>query len=141
MQLNSCHPTQSYFENNITTSDPVDLIRELYRATIESIRNAQLAIMKEDIQERNRHITKAQRIIGELATSLMPEHAPELCLRLAQIYEYSLHLIQQGHFTQTTPPLREAQSLMETLLEGWIASQEASSLLSQEAFLTETVSQ
>src|SRR5690606_8797098 len=108
MQLNHFNPTQSYFENSISTSDPIDLIRELYRAAIESVRNAQLAIMKEDIQERNRHIARAQRIIAELATSLQPEQAPELCLRLAQIYEYSLYLIQQGNFTQTTPPLREA---------------------------------
>jgi flagellar protein FliS len=110
---------QNYLETAIATVEPLELTRLLYRAGIESARKAATAIREGDIPTRNRQIVRGQQIIAELATSLDPEQAPDLALRLAQVYEYILFLMQKANFEQNAAPLDEATALLETILSGW----------------------
>lgn len=112
---------QNYLETTVATAEPLELTRLLYRAGIDSAQKAAAAIRSGDISTRNRQIVRGQQIIAELATSLDPEKAPDLALRLAQVYEYVLYLMQQANFKQDAAPLEEAVSLLETILSGWEA--------------------
>lgn len=132
--MHSYFSNEGYLTTSIQTSDPLELTLMLYRAAIESIQNAQLAIENNQPNEQNKQITKAQQVIAELCISLKPEHAPELSMRLAQLYEYVLHLIQQGNFEKKTAPLTEAQSLLKTIQSGWEECR-----INQEATSRETV--
>lgn len=110
---------QNYLETAVTTAEPLELTRLLYRAGIDSLQKAAGAVRSGDVGMRNRQIVRGQQIIAELATSLDPEKSPELALRLAQVYEYVLFLMQKGNFEQQSGPLDEATSLLETILSGW----------------------
>lgn len=110
---------QNYLETTVATAEPLELTRLLYRAGIDSARKAAAAIRAGDVSARTRQIVRGQQIIAELATSLDPEKAPDLALRLAQVYEYVLFLMQKANFEQNATPLDEATSLLETILSGW----------------------
>ncbi len=110
---------ENYLETSINTADPVELTRLLYRAAIDSLRSAAAAIREGKVADRNRQIVRGQQIVAELASSLEPESHPELALRLAQVYEYVLFLMQKGNFEQKEAPLGEAAQLLETILTGW----------------------
>jgi flagellar protein FliS len=110
---------QNYLETTVATAEPLELTRLLYRGGIDSLRKAADAISAGDVAARNRQIVRGQQIIAELASSLDPEKSPELALRLAQVYEYVLFLMQKGNFEQTGRPLEEAIGLLETILSGW----------------------
>lgn len=112
---------QNYLETTVATAEPLELTRLLYRAGIDSAQKAAAAIREGDVSTRNRHIVRGQQIIAELATSLDPEKAPELALRLAQVYEYVLFLMQKANFEQNAEPLEEATKLLATILSGWDA--------------------
>jgi flagellar protein FliS len=110
---------QTYLETSVSSADPLELVRLLYRSAIEALRKARAAHAQVDVRERNRQASRAQAILAELATSLDAQVAPELSARLAQLYEYAAHLTQQGIFEQREEPLEQSQRLLETLLEGW----------------------
>lgn len=110
---------QNYIETTVATAEPIELTRLLYRAGIDSVRKAATAIRSGDVSTRNRQIVRGQQIIAELATALDPEKAPDLALRLAQVYEYVLFLMQKANFEQNATPLDEATALLETILSGW----------------------
>lgn len=123
----------SYFETNVSTCDPLELTRLLFRGAIDSLRKARTAMRAGDIQERSKQVARCQQIVAELASSLRPEHHPELVLSLAQLYEYVLHLTQWGNFHQKEEPLSEAQCLLETLLAGWQDCDVSAQLISSAA--------
>ncbi len=109
---------QNYLEASITTSDPLELTRMLYRGAIDAIHRAVAALEQGDIPARNKAIGKAQAIVGELASSLRPD-AGEIAARLSSLYEYILHLLQTANFEQRREPLSEALALLETLRSAW----------------------
>jgi flagellar protein FliS len=112
---------QNYLETTVRTAEPLELTKLLYRAGIDSTQKAAAAIREGDVATRNRQIVRGQQIIAELATALDPEKSPDLALRLAQVYEYVLYLMQKANFEQNPAPLDEAASLLETILSGWDA--------------------
>lgn len=117
--MNAYGAHQTYLETSVSSADPVELVRLLYRTAVEALRKARAAHGQSDVRERNRQVSRAQAILAELATSLDAQAAPDFASRLAQLYEYAAHLTQQGIFEQREEPLAEAQRLLETLLEGW----------------------
>ncbi len=117
--MNAYNAQQSYLESSVASSDPLELTRLLYRNAISSLTKAEAAVDAGDIAARGRAVVRAQSIVAELASALDYERGGEIAPRLAQIYEYVLFLIQKGHFEQTAPPLAEARTLLESLLEAW----------------------
>ena len=74
-----------YEQNRILGASPVELVRILHDAAVNSVRNAVYHLRSGDIAGRSRAINKAQMIILELATSLdRAEHQeyPERLLAL-----------------------------------------------------------
>ncbi len=110
---------QNYVETTVSTSEPIELTRLLYRGGVDALRRARAAMSLGNIVERNKQVVRTQQIVAELVSALKPEELPDLTLRLAQVYEYVLFLVQMGNFEQRDQPLAEAEKLLGTLLEGW----------------------
>lgn len=127
--MNAQRAYQTYIETAVNVSDPVELTRMLYRGAIDSIQKGRQALAERDIRNRAIHVSRAQQIVAELATSLNPEHGGEITDRLSQLYEYILHSLQTANFEQREQPLAEAQRLLETLLEAWESPQVSAALL------------
>lgn len=110
---------QTYVETSVTVSDPLELTRMLYRGAIQSISSARRALTMNDVPQRAASLSKAQQIVAELISSLDADRGAELAHRLAQIYDYVLHLLQKGNFERQDAPLAEAERLLGTLLQAW----------------------
>src|SRR5579871_350900 len=92
---------QSYLEDDILTADPVRLIQLLYRGALDSISAARRYLKLGDIRARSRAISKAMRIITELALSLDHKVGGEVSKNLAELYAYAQQLIIQGNVKQS----------------------------------------
>ncbi len=118
---------QAYLESEILAADGVKLVRMLYRGAIAAVIAAREELRRGRIAERSLQITKAGEILNELACSVDRERGGEIARNLVELYAYLQSLLQRANSTQTEPPLQEAQSLMETLLQAWEACSSSSS--------------
>lgn len=110
---------QDYRENEILNAGPLELVVMLYRAAIASIEDARRHLKAGKIRERSNAISKASAILSELAQSLDHEKGGSIAKSLTEIYDYLQRLILKANIEQIDPPLVEAGTLLNTLLEGW----------------------
>lgn len=115
----------AYFEGQIYSADPVELVAMLYRGAIDAIESARRFLLEGNIAARSEAVTRGVNILTELAESLDMAAGGEVAQNLRELYAYILHRVQDGNFRQLQEPFAEAVQLLHTLLEGWeqIASQ------------------
>jgi flagellar protein FliS len=108
-----------YLQNDILSSDPIQLVRRLYGGALKSIAEARTRLRAGDIPGRVREVTRAHAILAELAQSLDHTRGGELSQNLARLYDYLQRRLLEGNFRQSEAPFAEAEGLLRTLLEGW----------------------
>ena len=111
--------SQAYLESRVLSAKPVELIRLLYEAAIERIREARRHLAAGEIGARSRSISRAIEILLELIASLDQERGGALATRLLQLYDYIYRRLMEANFKQADPPLAEALVLLATLSEAW----------------------
>jgi flagellar protein FliS len=109
----------AYLESRILSADPVELVRMLYQAAMDAVREARRHLANGEIMERSRAITKAGEIIRELAASLDYERGGEISTTLGRLYEYMQHKLLEANLRQSDPPMAEVLGLLATVAEGW----------------------
>ena len=122
----------SYQEAEVLSANPLGLVRLLYRGAIEAIATARRCLAAGDIAGRSQAITKAVKIVTELAFSLDHQKGAELSRTLVELYDYVQRLLIDANCRQVDPPLAEAQELMATLQEAWEKCESAPRTLSSE---------
>lgn len=115
--------TNPYLEAEILSSDPVNLVRLLYRGAIDAVSMARKHLVSGAIGQRSRSITKAWSILQELIRTLDHSQGGELSRNLAGLYVYMQSRLMEANSKQVEPPLIEVEGLLNTLLEGWQLSQ------------------
>ena len=108
----------AYLENQVLTADPLELVRMLYSAAIDSVRDARGHLAAGDIRARSNSITRAQAIIGELNASL-DYNAGEISHNLGRLYQYMRQQLTQANLRQKDAPLAEVEGLLGTLNDAW----------------------
>jgi flagellar protein FliS len=116
---NSAH--NAYVEQRILAADPAELIRLLYGAAMEAVREARRHLADGEIAARSRAISRASSMVLELLASLDRNRGGEIAERLAQLYDYMLSRLTEANLRQSDAPLAEVLSLLATLSEAWSA--------------------
>jgi len=91
----------------------------LYEGAVRFCRQARQAITNEDIEGSYNALTRAQKIVLELSTSLNHDIAPELCDKLSALYTYIYRLLVDATMNRDGAKLDEAIKLLEYELETW----------------------
>ena len=112
-------PQDAYLESQILSTDPLDLVRSLYRGAIDAVRRARAHLAGGRIAERSHEICRALAILGELLAALDHEKGGDLSRRLAALYDYMQFRLSEANFRQKPEPLAEVEGLLGTLLEAW----------------------
>ncbi|MBI4902203.1 MAG: flagellar export chaperone FliS [Acidobacteria bacterium] len=120
----SYNPYENYLENQILSASSLQLVTILYRAAIDALDGARRHLASGDIRSRASSSSRAQEIIGELATAVNRD-AGELSVRLLELYEYVLRRVHEGNMKSNDAAYVEAIQLMNTLLDGWQTAQQA----------------
>jgi flagellar protein FliS len=109
----------AYLESRVLSADPIELVRLLYRAAMDAVRDARRRLEAGEVQQRAQAINKSSEVLLELMQSLDFERGGELAGRLAQLYEYMLRRLTEANFKRADAPLAEVLALLTTLSEGW----------------------
>jgi flagellar protein FliS len=130
METTTMDRTAAYLESRILSADPVELTGILYEQAIVSVKQARESLAKKEIAERSRKISKAIAILSELDASLDHKVGGEISRNLARLYHYIRERLLTANFQQVDEPLAEAESLLNTLAEGWEAVKRATAAAS-----------
>jgi len=109
----------TYKTVNVDTADQGKLILICYDVAIRSCRQASGNFGRtEMVEERTRHLFKAQDAITELMSSLNME-AGEIAKNLYRLYEYFLHRLVEANVKSEKSCVEEVLRHLENLRDAW----------------------
>jgi flagellar protein FliS len=115
----SQHVAQNYLRTKIFTATPEQLQLMLYDGAIRFGEQARVALEKKNFEQSYTLLTKAQRIMAEMAGALKHDVAPELCGKLSSLYNYVYRKLIEANIEHRLEPLDEALHLLRYQRETW----------------------
>ena len=111
--------SQNYLKSKIFTATPEQLQLMLYDGAIRFAEKGRLAIVAKNFEESYTSLSRAQNILIELTSSLRHSINPDLCGKLASLYNFSYRKLVQGNATRDTQPVEEALKILRHQRETW----------------------
>jgi flagellar protein FliS len=115
---------QTYRANAVLTASPGQLVLMLYDGVLKSLSIARDAFSRpandpRRIETINRHLLKAQTIIGELQGNLNMEAGGELAVTLERLYDYHNRRLLEANLRKKVELVIEVEGLVRELRDAW----------------------
>lgn len=110
---------QHYLRTRVLTATPEQLQMMLYDGAIRFGEQARAALEKKDFEASFTMITKVQKIVVELQTSMKHDVYPELCGKLAALYNYAYRKLVEANTRHTIASLDDALNILRYQRETW----------------------
>ena len=110
---------QNYLRTQVLTATPEQLQMMLYDGAIRFAEQARPALASKNWEASYNAISRAQKIITELTSSLRHDIAPELCGRLASIYNFIYRKLVEANVEHKSESLDEAIKILKIQRETW----------------------
>src|SRR6266513_2102900 len=108
---------QNYLKTKVFTATPEQLQLMLYDGALRFGEQGRLALEQKNYEQSYNMISRVQKIITEMHSSLKPTLAPELCKQLSALYNYSK--LVEANLEHTIAPLDEALGILRYQRETW----------------------
>lgn len=108
---------EMYQNNSVNTASGPQLTLMLYDGCIRFVKRGIKATEDKDYQVKNEQLQKAQDIIRELMITLDPK--VEISKQMMSLYDYILHLLQEGNIKNDLDSLEEALDLITDFRDTW----------------------
>jgi flagellar protein FliS len=112
---------QEYQRSQIETSSPVRLVVMLYDGAIRFLTIAKEQMASGEIEERHLNLIRAQKIIGELISSLDMENGGEIAVNLRRLYAFMLQHLVEANLYDRQDQVEDVIKLLRDLRESWMA--------------------
>jgi flagellar secretion chaperone FliS len=110
---------QTYYQTQIQSQSPIELIVMLYDGALRFMRAAIEAIEKRDLAGKRDAMSRAMAIVSELQSSLNLAAGGDIAKNLDELYSYVNGRLIEANINNSPDPLQESIKLMNTLREGW----------------------
>ncbi len=111
--------TNSYLQQMVETATPVQLIGLLFRRGSELMDEAEQALTERDFERANEALTKAQKVVAELISSLDTEKGGEIAVNLHRLYTFVWERLLHANLRKSVEPLQDAKQIWEQLRQLW----------------------
>lgn len=111
---------QNYLRTKVLTATPEQLQLMLYDGAIRFAEQARLALAQSNFEASYTCLSRAQKIITELSSSLRHELAPEMCGKLAGLYNFVYRKLVEANIEHKVQSLDEALSILRYQRETWV---------------------
>ena len=112
------NPYASTYKRNTTeTASPGELTLMLYNGCLKFIKQAKVAMEKNDIQGRSTSVLKAQDIIRELMVTLKTEN--DLGKEMMRMYDFILNRLIDANMKNSLEALEEAEQFVTEFRDTW----------------------
>jgi len=110
---------QNYLRTRVLTATPEQLQMMLFDGAIRYGEQARLALESKNWENTHNLITRMQKIIVELNSSLKHNVFPELCGKLASLYNYAYRNLIDANVKHRMESLEEALKILRYQRETW----------------------
>jgi flagellar protein FliS len=111
---------QNYLRTRVLTATPEQLQMMLFDGAIRFGEQARAALEQKNWEQSYNHISRCQKIVAELTSSLRKDVAPELCDKLAGLYTYAYRKLMEASTRHTIESLDEAINVLKYQRETWL---------------------
>lgn len=108
-----------YLRNAVLTATPEQLQLMLYDGAIRFAKQGKDAILKKDYETSCDKLIRAQNIILEMQAGLNHEVNPELCDRVAAIYNFVFRKLIDANIHRDTQAIDDAVKILSLERETW----------------------
>ena len=109
----------TYLRTKVFTATPEQLQMMLYDGAVRFCEQARLALNEKKWEQSFNLISRVQKIIIELSCSLKHDVAPDLCEKLAALYNYVYRKLVEANIQHNGASLDEALSVLRYQRETW----------------------
>jgi flagellar protein FliS len=110
---------QNYLKTKVFTATPEQLQLMLYDGAIRFGEQARAALEAKNYEQSYNMIARVQRIITEMQSSLKHDVAPDLCKKMASLYNYIYRRLVEANIEHNITSLDEALNLLRYQRETW----------------------
>lgn len=109
-----------YFENQVNTASPEQLLIMLYNGAIRFVGEAEEAMANKKIAYRGERISKSIAILSELSATLDHEIGGEIAANLAALYDYMIRTLLAANIQDDASKLAEVREMLSGLRDTWL---------------------
>lgn len=120
-----------YRKSQVLTAGRGRLLLMTYDGALRFLNLAARAMQEKDLENQHINITKAQRIVMELLTSLDHSVNSQLAGALDRLYRYIYDRLVEANVRDKVEALREAEMLLSGLREAWAEAQASQGEIAQ----------
>jgi flagellar secretion chaperone FliS len=110
---------QTYYQTQIQSQSPIELVVMLYDGALRFMRAAIEAIEKHDLTAKRESMSRAMAVVSELQSSLNLSAGGDIAKNLDELYGYITGRLIEANINNSADPLHESIKLMSTLRDGW----------------------
>jgi len=117
--MNHTPTANPYLRNQVLSAKPEELRLMLFDGAIRFLNIGRKGLDNKDYDTSYTNISKAQKIVLELSSSLNRKVMPEVTEKLTALYTFIYRLLVDASTTRDTKPLDEAVRLLKYERETW----------------------
>jgi flagellar secretion chaperone FliS len=110
---------QNYLRTKVLTATPEQLQLMLYDGAIRFADQGRLALEKKNFEESYNSFSRAMKIIVQLNGSLNHKIMPDLCGKLASLYNYVYRKLVEASTKRQVQPVEDALKILRHQRETW----------------------
>ena len=111
---------QNYLKTKVFTATPEQLQLMLYDGALRFGEQGRLALEAKNYEQSFNMISRVQKIIAEMHSSLKPDVAPELCKKMSALYNYIYRKLIDANLEHRVADLDEAMNILRYQRETWM---------------------
>lgn len=109
-----------YFENQVNTASPEQLLIMLYNGAIRFVGEAEEAMASKKIAYRGERISKVIAILSELSATLDHEIGGEIAANLEALYVYMIRTLLAANIHDDASKLAEVREMLTGMRDTWL---------------------
>ena len=110
---------QNYLRTRVMTATPEQLQMMLYDGAIRFAEQARVALLEKNYEKSYNSISRVQKILTEMSSTLKHDVYPELCGKLASLYNFAYRKLIEANLDHTVEAVDEALSVLRFQRETW----------------------
>ncbi len=112
-------PSQEYLKTKVMTASPEMLTLMLWDGAIRFAEQGKEAIVKKEIEGSYKSLLRSQKIIAELISNLRHKVDPDLCGKLAALYNFIYRRLVEANMTKEPKLVDDALEIMRHQRDTW----------------------
>lgn len=119
MQQMLARGAQAYYQTQIQSRSPLELVVMLYDGAIRFLQQTVDAMERGDLVAKRDSLSRAMAIVTELHGMLDLEQGGEVAASLDSLYTYMMERLTTANQQRDTAPVAEVMRLMTGLRDAW----------------------